>query len=267
MAYKENNKTLQAAIVKVRVYQDKKKTADNAPALERILRFTTALDDYAEDILVPRESINQTKNSTSVPTVSEERRTVPQMARRASVSSRTSSIRVFATRPGYSSSSNPNTSSRYSTEISSSTSGASTRESVAPRGSSQKSASAAQRADTAIERPGMNPREYINDPNGTILSPPIIKNHPADKPSTKRAQVGRHTISLSAKTFQLNDNKLEVISYAAADAFFQEVIHREDMLDELNGKLSGGCQEGWYYHTSDWQIEIGGIRIQGHRLS
>jgi hypothetical protein len=101
----------------------------------------------------------------------------------------------------------------------------------------------------------MNPRELINDPDGTILSRPIMK------------QVGRHTVLLDAKTFQVNANKLNVINHAAADAFFQEVIRHEDMLDELDKELSDGCQKRLTYRTSNWHIEIGGIRIQGYRLS
>jgi hypothetical protein len=112
----------------------------------------------------------------------------------------------------------------------------------------------------------MNPRELINDPDGVILSPPTMENHPADSPSTKRAQVGHHTVLLDAKTFQVNANKLNVINPAAADAFFQEVIRHEDMLDELDKQLSDGCQERLTYRTSNWHIEIGGIRIQGYRL-
>jgi hypothetical protein len=141
------------------------------------------------------------------------------------------------------------------------------REGIAPPGPSRQSASAAQGADTAIERPGMNPREYINDPDGTILSPPIMNNHPANSRPTRVEQVGRHTVLLSAKTFQVNANKLEVFNYAAVDAFFGEVIRHEDMLDELDKRLSDGCQERLTYCTSDWLIEIGGIRIRGYRLS
>jgi hypothetical protein len=138
--------------------------------------------------------------------------------------------------------------------MSSSTSGASTRESIATPGPSRQSASTAQGADTPIERPRMNPRESINDPDGTILSPPIMK------------QVGRHTVLLDAKTFQVNANKLNVINHAAATAFFQEVIRHENMLDELDKELSNGCQKRLTYRTSNWHIEIGGIRIRGYRL-
>jgi hypothetical protein len=113
----------------------------------------------------------------------------------------------------------------------------------------------------------MNPREYINNPDGTILSPPIMKNHPANVPSTKRAQIGRHTISLDAKIFQVNANKLNVINHAAADALFQEFFRDETILGELDKRLSDGCQEGWVHCTSNWRIEIGGIWLHGYRLS
>jgi hypothetical protein len=189
------------------------------------------------------------------------------MTRRASVASHTPSIRVFATHPSSSSSSNQESSSLCYTETSSSTSGASTRESIAPPGLSRQSASAAQGADTAIERPRMNPREYINNPDGTISSPPIMRNHHANSPSTKRAQIGRHTVLLGAKTIQVNANKLNVLNRAAADALFQELINDETILDELDQRLSRGCQEGWVHYTSNWVIEIGGINLHGHRLS
>jgi hypothetical protein len=113
----------------------------------------------------------------------------------------------------------------------------------------------------------MNSREYINNPDGTILSPPIMKDHSANSSSPKRKQVGRHTVLLDAKTFQVNANKLNVISYAVAEALFQEVIRDKNLLDKLDERLSGGCQEGWTHRTSDWKFEIGGIRIHGHRLS
>jgi hypothetical protein len=112
----------------------------------------------------------------------------------------------------------------------------------------------------------MNSREYINDPDGTILSPPIIKDPLANSPSPKREQVGRHTVLLDAKTFQVNANKLNVINYAAADAFFEKIILDKNLLDDLDKELSGGCQKRLFYSISDWQIEIGGIRICGHRL-
>jgi hypothetical protein len=141
------------------------------------------------------------------------------------------------------------------------------RESIAPPGPSRKSASAAQRADTAIERPGMNPREYINNPDGTILSPPITKNHPANSPPTKIKQVGRHTVLLDAKKFQVNANKLNFIDYAAAHALFQEVTDDETILDNLDKRLSDGCQEGWVHCTSNWRFETGGSWLHGYRLS
>jgi hypothetical protein len=112
----------------------------------------------------------------------------------------------------------------------------------------------------------MNSREYINDPDGTILSPPIMKDHPAKSPSPKREQVGRHTVLLDARTFQVNANTLNFIDYAAAYAFFQEVIKHENILDEVDDSLSNGCQDGLFYSTSDWQFEIGGIRLHGYRL-
>jgi hypothetical protein len=102
----------------------------------------------------------------------------------------------------------------------------------------------------------------MNDPDGTILSPPIMKNGP----STQTAQVGPHTVILNAKIFQINANTLNFIDYAAADAFFQEVIKHENILDEVDDSLSNGCQDGLFYSTSDWQFEIGGIRLHGHRL-
>jgi hypothetical protein len=113
----------------------------------------------------------------------------------------------------------------------------------------------------------MNPREYINNPDGTILSPPITKNHPANVPSPKRAQVGRHTVLLDAQKFQVNANKLNFIDYAAAHALFQEVTDDEVLLDDLDKRLSDGCQEGWVHYTSNWRIEIGGIWLHGYRLS
>jgi hypothetical protein len=107
----------------------------------------------------------------------------------------------------------------------------------------------------------------MNDPDGTILSPPIMKSHPANSSSTRREQVGRHTVLLSVTTFQVNANKLKIMDYAAADAFFKDIIRRENKLDELDKRLSDGCQERWTHRTSDWLFETGGITLRGYRLS
>ena len=274
MAHKENNNMLKEAMAKVAAYQNKKKTADNVPALEQLLRFNAALDEYAEKTLPPRRSIHRPSSSSSVPMVCIGRRTVPLVAQRAPAASYTPSIRsdletyrevVCATHYSCSSSNISKTSSQCSTATSSSASDASANESITTPDPSQKSVNAAQRADTIIERPGMGPREYMNDPNGTILSPPIVKT-PADKHQTEKAQVGRHTITLSAKLFHVNANKLNVTGYAAAYAFFQDLLVREDRLDDLDKQLSNGCQESIFYDIPRWRIEIGGIRIHGHSL-
>ena len=268
MAQEENRKSLEATMEKVRVYQNKRKTAENVPSPEQIRRFTMALDDYAEEVLPSRRSKPRSMHSPSFSTVYMERRTVtPSSAESVSRASDTASIRVYAT-PRKSS---PRALSRIqnldSTETSNSTLGKSKSRKIATPGSSQRRVSAAQRADTTIKRPEMSPREYMNDRSGTILSPPITKTRPADMPAPTTGQVGPHKIVLGTKTFQINANTpLKFTSYAAADALFGHIVSRRDEADRLDEQLSSGCQQNILFNLPNWRIVIGGLRIYSNRL-
>jgi hypothetical protein len=95
-------------------------------------------------------------------------------------------------------------------------------------------------------------REYINDPDGNILSPPKVKS-PLKNPIPKLQKIGRHTIMLSATEFRINDRSFGMSSYETADDLFSAILLKRDLVDELVKVVNGGygniiwdCIPGWF---------------------
>ncbi|KAH3966052.1 hypothetical protein HBH92_186350 [Parastagonospora nodorum] len=82
-------------------------------------------------------------------------------------------------------------------------------------------------------------REYINDPDGNILSPPKVKS-PLKNPLTKLQKIGRHTIMLSATEFRINGRSFGMSSYETADDLFSAILLQRDLVDELVKVVNGG---------------------------
>ncbi|KAH4291170.1 hypothetical protein HBH64_079690 [Parastagonospora nodorum] len=82
-------------------------------------------------------------------------------------------------------------------------------------------------------------REYMNDPDGNILSPPKVKS-PLKNPLTKLQKIGRHTIMLSATEFRINGRSFGMSSYETADDLFSAILLQRDLVDELVKVVNGG---------------------------
>jgi hypothetical protein len=100
-------------------------------------------------------------------------------------------------------------------------------------------------------------REYINDPTGNILSPPIQKQH---GPLIKERTIGGHRIRLDSTTFFFNDHQLYLESrhhYDLADRFYEALIVHSSKLDELDQVLEeqyrGRTNRKWF-DISGWEV-------------
>lgn len=83
----------------------------------------------------------------------------------------------------------------------------------------------------------MRAGEYMNNPNGNILSPPIRRVRTAPRRTEK---IGRHTLQLDSTSFFLNNNRLNIASpreYEIADAFFSDLVTARHILDHLDHLL------------------------------
>jgi hypothetical protein len=90
-----------------------------------------------------------------------------------------------------------------------------------------------------VEHRDTKSREYINDPDGNILSQPKVKPSTQTQPATKLQRLGRHTISLSATEFHINDRVFSITSYGTADDLFSAILRQRDWIDELVKVVNG----------------------------
>ncbi|KAH6616470.1 hypothetical protein C7974DRAFT_45351 [Boeremia exigua] len=102
------------------------------------------------------------------------------------------------------------------------------------------------------ERYGMRPREYINDPNGNILSPPKVKGEDTSSSQQREERVGRHVIRLNATDITINGHSLHMANYEMGQQFFKSLLKHHDKLDRLDEALGQGL-ENWE-GIPDWWV-------------
>lgn len=118
-----------------------------------------------------------------------------------------------------------------------------------------------------IEHHGTRAREYMNDPDGNILSPPKLKHHDTSIPNRKSARIGRHDIVLTTTEFLINAYSLHVDNYEHGLQFFQALTEPPDELDSLDEALRQGHEDwdgipNWVINPSEVtaQASASGIR-------
>ncbi|KAF9697235.1 hypothetical protein EKO04_004559 [Ascochyta lentis] len=242
--------------------QHKSQSADLPPAPTELLEFTMLLDTYAEEILPSFRSRHRTDNirSRSSNTISEHPDPVQRKPSKASTTG-------SHTNP---SSSNVSPVSSHIPIIeSSSVSNVSEVAEIPQARLRQKNVAMPSLRDTSIERPSMRPREYRNDPNGNILSPPKLVDRNMTGTPRRIVQFGRHTITLAPTRFTLNDNSLEVNDYTIAEAFFRAVIKHRDKLSELDHVLAMRhrmADDARWTGIPDWEITSRQIKFESSGL-
>jgi hypothetical protein len=260
--------------------QTKGSAVDTIAAVDKLMDLTKAFDAYAEEILPSRRSSRRSKSFVSNNAASPVCRGVPPERQRSSSTlsqprgrlfpnSVRTNLREYGNQNNSSSSTVPTNSSEHPIIIPSSMSDTSSRfeEIVASRPSQKNPNTPKVKAGMSFERPHMRTREYINNPDGDILSPPIVK---PDNRYTKKRKIGRHTIMLNFASFYLNENFLKVVgpdSYELANMFFSALIKHNDKLDELDQILSDRDRVSSNYKWNGipgWEITSNGVyRLPG----
>ena len=100
----------------------------------------------------------------------------------------------------------------------------------------------------------------MNDPDGTILSPPKLKVTGAPSLPRKIARIGRHTMTLSATEFTLNACSLHVNVYEHGLKFYQTLLENPGKLDSLDEALAQGDEDlevvpGWVINPSEATVQ------------
>lgn len=102
------------------------------------------------------------------------------------------------------------------------------------------------KVDDDIEPNDHRPREYINDPEGTILARPKVKSrssstapHPNSPTRVLRAErIGPHTISICPLHVHVNRHALSITDAELAETFFQALRNNNDKIQMLDDVLT-----------------------------
>lgn len=225
---------------------------DDVPAADELIKLTETLNDYARELLPPRGTSRRTKSSASESTV---HLTVPANEGRPQAASIVDPIpfdhgscthdSMSETSPTSSVTSGRSSQPPIVVSTSVSDTSSAYRKAKEQRPNRARLPSVESTAGVARERLDLRAGEYINDPNGNILSPPILKSN--NQPS-KTITIGRHTIKLSSTDFHFNNHQLKVGSrydYTIADMFYSALCEHEDKLDELEQILCSSHSWKW----------------------
>ena len=272
---------LKAAKNEVTSKQPGSQFADFAPPPDELLDFTESLETYAKEVLHEARSSRRwfsNHASTSAPGPTSER-ALPEIWRHVDSHSRSSSHRSressnARTEPSHAASSSVSASTRPSSlsqrpiTISDSMSDISstTQQTIESFPSENNVRNPKPNASTIIEHRDMKAREYINDPNGDILSRPKVKPRAETATVGRSRQIGRHTITLDATRFRINNHSLKVENYAVADAFFQTLLHHKDKLDALDEALAIQGPEDTWEGIPGWLVDSRGVTMQASAL-
>jgi hypothetical protein len=118
-----------------------------------------------------------------------------------------------------------------------------------------------------MEHRDMKTREYMNAPNGNILSNPKVKSRTQSTPTRKTSQIGHHTIVLDATHIHIDNHRLRFEMYATANEFFR-VLHRHaDKIDALIEALAMENEEETWEGIPGWVVDAHGVTMQASALA
>ncbi|KAF3042329.1 hypothetical protein E8E12_002007 [Didymella heteroderae] len=260
--HRENRKTLAKAQVELANSQKIDKTTSLIPASEALRDLIETLEDYADELLPSRHPRSRDSNYSHASTASGKdsiysllsRGTQPEFASEPIMSDATGTEKSSTT-TSLVSSHDSSRSLRGPPRASSSLSTVSILSLNAPNGALPRSS----RAEVTIESPYTR-REYMNDPQGTILSPPMVR--PTSSPTllaAKTARIGDYLITLEAKRLRINRHSLQVNDYDIGLAFFEALKQHPQELDSLDAAIGrrdedwGGIP-GWVVNPSNWTV-------------
>ena len=99
----------------------------------------------------------------------------------------------------------------------------------------------------------------MNNPQGNILSPPILRPRSPPTVPAKTLQIGEYLITLEATQLKINCHSLSVNDYDVGLAFFEALKQHPQELDSLDKALKRGDEgwegiTGWIVNPSIWTV-------------
>ncbi|KAF1842231.1 uncharacterized protein K460DRAFT_409648 [Cucurbitaria berberidis CBS 394.84] len=272
--HRTNKELMHTAKTNLTLYQQKDEAIDSLPAAGALLEFTESLERCEESFLPRNLSRTRTRKSGSnytsrsnVGSVQSERRPSTTASTRIphkplSRKTNTQSVSPMTSdrnslRPNHTRSSLSQTSS-FVPSSASFVSPTSSNVGKASSGGSTACTNITENVDDHIhmgvkrERRDSQAREYINDPDGNILSPPIalprcglhVPGPSIQKGHLQRTEsIGRHTITIAPRHLLINSRLLAVRGDMTPEAIFQTLKRNADKLDSLDQILKRGFKE------------------------
>lgn len=252
--HRETRKVLQNAENKVAKHRENSKIADSIPATEQLAKITDTLDQLASELLPSAHPHSRAGSHRSASSTSSSGSVHSSRTRRYQPEFDSNTVTRGAV---------PTARSRTTTSLSSSH--VSSRSSLAPPRASSLSTASTPSVNIST---GILPRnsipsnipvecsfrrkEYRNDPNDNILSPPIVRSPSPPVPKSpspatslvKTVRIGDYTITLEAKQLKINQHSLRVNDYNIGLAFFKALRQHPQQLESLEKAIETG-DEDW----------------------
>lgn len=261
--HRETRKVLEKAENKVAKHRENSQIAGSVPATEELAKITETLDDYASELLPSTRSHNRAESRRSASSASgngsvhsfRPRRHQPESTSEPAmgdiIRTKESSITTSVSSNHVSSRSSlspPRASSSFSTV---STPSVNMPNRDVPRSS---------KAGAVTTERSFRHREYMNDPDGTILSPPIVRPSSSPVVPVKTVQIGDYTIVLEATQLRINSHSLRVNDYSIGLAFCEALKQHPQELESLEKAILRGNEDwegipGWLVNPSNWTAD------------
>ncbi|KAF1932706.1 uncharacterized protein M421DRAFT_399130 [Didymella exigua CBS 183.55] len=257
--HRENRKVLGKAEHKVARHRQNSRTADLVPAPEQLYDLIEILDDYAHELFPSRCLRKRTDDRSSVSSASGHGSVYSPLSQRSQRTSASDPLTSGTIRTHNSSIPTSSASSLLSfrsplnpPRFSSSLSTVSTSSVDIPNLTSPSNVQANVSIECAHTR-----REYMRDPKGNILSPPIVRS--PSSPATT-IQIGDHLITLEATKLKINRHSLDFNDYEMGLSFFEALRQHPREVDSLNEVLARGDEDwegipGWLVNPSEWIVQ------------
>jgi hypothetical protein len=275
--YHTNERMLKAAKEELTLKQQGSHTLDVDDTLLDLFDFTKSLGAYSRKAMPPvRSKRHRSSKHASTSASRSSLNTPPEKKRRDHSRHRTPSHQTSKTN-----NMRPNPSQSYVTPSSTSSGTRSGNRSHAATASDPISSTSSISPPTSGPRPSQtqvhssNPitsgfiehrdtksREYINAPNGTILSPPKVKSRTVNIPPQRTQRIGGHTIVLDTTHIYIDAHALRFELYETAHQFFEVLLQNEDKLDALVEALAMENEDETWDGIPGWVVDAHGVTMQ-----